>query len=145
MWSLQLIDPVNNLFYHEVMMDLNLGWTSIHQDSQIKGASLHPLLFSQCIKGGVIAKLGLHDVREAVKEQNSKGYKVIGTSGFGASESQVMSNGLRVMGLLNKATTFRFSSLYLKSSQVGGIPNVGGVTRQHAKGDIGDCYQQFLW
>ena len=66
-------------------MDLSLGQTSICQDSWIKGASLHPLLFSQCIKGGVIAKLGLHNVREAAKEQNSKGYNVIGTSGFGAS------------------------------------------------------------
>ena len=64
-------------------MDFSLGWTSIHQDSQIKGASLYPSLFSQCIKGGIIAKLGLHDVREAVKELNSKGYNVIGTSGFG--------------------------------------------------------------
>ena len=57
MWFLQLIDPIDHLFYHEVMLDLSLGWTSIHQNSQIKGAPLHPLLFSQCIKGGVIAKL----------------------------------------------------------------------------------------
>ena len=74
-------------------MDLSLGWTSVHQDSWIKGASLHPSLFSQHIKGGVITKLGLHDVREAVKEQNSKGYNVIGTSGFGA-----LSYGLQAMG-----------------------------------------------
>ena len=56
-----------------------------------------------------------------------------------------MSNRLRVTGLLNEATTFRFSSSHLKSSQVDGILNVGGVTRHHAKGDIGDCCQQFLW
>ena len=59
--------------------------------------------------------------------------------------SWVMSKGLRVMGLLSKATTFRFSSSCLKSSQVGGVPNVGGVTRQHAKGDISECCQWFLW
>ena len=64
-------------------MDLSLGQTSVCQDSQIKGAPLHPSLFSQCIKGGIITKLGLHNVREAVKEQDSKGYNVIGTSGFG--------------------------------------------------------------
>ena len=64
-------------------MDLSLGQTSIHEDSQIKGASLHPSLFSQCIKGGVIIKLGLHDVREAAKQQDSKGYNIIGTIRFG--------------------------------------------------------------
>ena len=40
--------------------------------TQIKGASLHPSLLSQCIKGGIITKLGLHDVREAAREQDSK-------------------------------------------------------------------------
>ena len=49
-------------------MDLSLGWTSVCQDSQIEGASLHPSLFGQCIKGGIIAKLGLHEIREAAKE-----------------------------------------------------------------------------
>ena len=57
-------------------MDLRLGWTSICQDTQVKGASLHPSLFSQSIKGGVITKLGLHNVRETVKEQNNKGYNI---------------------------------------------------------------------
>ena len=56
----------------KAMMDLSLGWTSFHQDSWIKDASLHPLLLSQCIEGGIIAKLGLHSVREAVREQDSK-------------------------------------------------------------------------
>ena len=70
MQFLQFINPV--LFYHEATMDLSLGQTSIHQDSQIKGASLHPLLLSQCIKGGVIAELGLHNVGEAARKQDSK-------------------------------------------------------------------------
>ena len=68
MWFLQLIDPVNYLFYHEVSTDLRLGQTSVSQDSWVKGASLHPSLFSQSIKGGIITKLGLHNVRETVKE-----------------------------------------------------------------------------
>ena len=72
MWFLQLIDPVDHLFHHEAMTDLSLEQTSIRQDSQIKGASLHPLLLSQCIEGGIITKLGLHNVREAAREQDSK-------------------------------------------------------------------------
>ena len=79
-------------------MDLSLGWTSICQDSWIKGASLHPSLFSQSIKGGVIAKLGLHNVRETVKEQDNKGYNVIDTNGFGALRYRLpaMGHGLQV-------------------------------------------------
>ena len=68
MGFLQLIDLVNHLLYHEVSMDLGLGWTSTCQDSWVKGASLHPSLFCQSIEGGVITKLGLHNVRETVKE-----------------------------------------------------------------------------
>ena len=123
-------------------MDLSLGWTSVFK---IEGASLHPSLFSQCIKGGIIAKLGLHDVREAAKEKKQQRIQHNRYKQVWSIESRVTSNGLRVMGLLNEATTFRFSSSHLKSSQVDGIPNVGGVTRQHAKGDISDCCQQFLW
>ena len=54
---------------------------------------MHPSLFSQCIKGGIIAKLGLHNIREAAKEQNSKGYNVIGTSGFGALGHRLQAMG----------------------------------------------------
>ena len=77
MWFLQLIDPVNYLFYHEACQQiLDLDRLLSRQDSRVKGASLHPLLFSQSIKGGVITKLGLHNVRETVKEQNNKGYNI---------------------------------------------------------------------
>ena len=67
-WFVQLVDPVNHLFYHEASMDLGLGWTSVHQDPWVKGASLHPSLFCQSIEGGVVTKLGLHNVGETVKE-----------------------------------------------------------------------------
>ena len=67
-WFVKLIDLVNHLLYHEVSSDLGLGQPSICQDSQVKGASLHPSLFSQSIEGGIITKLGLHNVRETVKE-----------------------------------------------------------------------------
>ena len=72
MQFLQFINPVHHLLYHEAMMDLSLGWTSIHQGCQIKGASLHPSLLSQCIEGGVIAELRLHNVGEAARKQDSK-------------------------------------------------------------------------
>ena len=93
-------------------MALSLGWTSICQDSWVKGASLHPLLFSQSIKGGIITKLGLHDVRETVKEQNNKGYNVR-YKWVWSIEVWVMSNGSWVLGLLNEATTFRFYPFHL--------------------------------
>ena len=62
------IDAVDPLLDHEPMMNLSLGWTPIHQDSVIKSTSLHPLLFHQSIEGGVVTKLGLHNIGEAVKE-----------------------------------------------------------------------------
>ena len=49
-------------------MNLSLGWTPVRQDPGIKSTSLHPLLFHQSIEGGVVAKLGLHNIRETVKE-----------------------------------------------------------------------------
>ena len=98
MWFLQLVDPIDYLFYHEVLMDLRLRWTSICQDSWVNGASLHPSLFSQSIKGGVITKLGLHNVREAVKEQNNKGYYVR-YQWVWSIEEWVMSNGSWATGL----------------------------------------------
>ena len=42
---IELIDMVNNLLYHQLSMDLSLGWTPVHQDSRIEVASLHPVLF----------------------------------------------------------------------------------------------------
>ena len=58
----QIINPVDHFLYHEMSMDLGLGQTPIHQDPGIKGTSLHPLLFCQSIEGGVVTKLGLHNV-----------------------------------------------------------------------------------
>ena len=43
---IQLINMVNNLFYHQSLMDLSPGQTPVCQDSRIKVASLHPVLFS---------------------------------------------------------------------------------------------------
>ena len=64
----QFIDVVNHFLYHEPPTNLSLGWTPICQDPGIKSTSLHPLLFCQSIEGGVVTKLGLHNIRETVKE-----------------------------------------------------------------------------
>ena len=67
-WLVQFVDPVDHFLYHEVSTDLGLGWIPVCQDPQVKGASLHPSLFCQSIKGGVVTKLVLHNVGETVKE-----------------------------------------------------------------------------
>ena len=72
----QFIDLVDHSLYHETLTNLRLGWTPIHQDPGIKSTSLHPLLFCQSIEGGIVTKLGLHNVGETVKEQNNKGYNI---------------------------------------------------------------------
>ena len=72
----QFIDAVDHFLYHEPPTNLSLGWTPIRQDPGIKSTSLHPLLFCQSIKGGIVAKLGLHNIRKTVKEQNNKRYNM---------------------------------------------------------------------
>ena len=88
----QINDLLDHFLYHEMSMDLGLGWTPICQDPGIKSTSLHPSLFHQSIKGGIVAKLGLHNVGETVKEQNNKGYN-IRYKQVCSIEMQVMSNG----------------------------------------------------
>ena len=64
----QFIDLVDHFLHHETSMNPGLGQTPIHQDPGIKGTSLHPSLFCQSIEGGIVTKLGLHNVGETVKE-----------------------------------------------------------------------------
>ena len=64
----QFINLVDHFLYHETLTNLGLGWTPVCQDPGIKSTSLHPSLFCQGIEGGVVTKLGLHNVGEAVKE-----------------------------------------------------------------------------
>ena len=64
----QFIDLVGHFLYHETSVNLSLGWTPIHQDLGIKSTSLHSSLFCQSIEGGIVAKLGLHNIGETVKE-----------------------------------------------------------------------------
>ena len=72
----QFIDAVNHFLDHEPPMNLNLGWTPIHQDPGIKSTSLHPSLLCQSIKGGVVTKLGFHNIGKTVKERNNKRYNM---------------------------------------------------------------------
>ena len=72
----QFIDAVDHFLYHELPTNLSLGRTPVHQDPGIKSTSLHPLLFHQSIEGGVVTKLGLHNIGETVKEQNNKRYNI---------------------------------------------------------------------
>ena len=64
----QFIDAVNHFLNHEPPMNLSLEWTPICQDPGIKSTSLHPSLFHQSIEGRIVAKLGLHNIGETVKE-----------------------------------------------------------------------------
>ena len=52
MGLVELINTLNNLFYHQPLTDLVLGRTPIHQDLRVKVASLHPALLREHIKGG---------------------------------------------------------------------------------------------
>ena len=54
---IELIDPLDNLLYHEPSMDLVPGRTPVHQDLRVKVASLHPVLLSESIEGAIVAKL----------------------------------------------------------------------------------------
>ena len=64
----QFINVVNHFLYHELLTNLSLGRTPIHQDPGIKSTSLHPPLCCQSIEDGIVTKLGLHNIRETVKE-----------------------------------------------------------------------------
>ena len=64
----QFIDVVDHFLYHEPSTNLSLGRPPVHQDPGIKSTSLHPLLFCQSIEGGIVTKLGLHNIGETVKE-----------------------------------------------------------------------------
>ena len=73
----QFIDAVDHFLDHEPLMNLSLGRTPVHQDPGIKSTSLHPSLFHQSIEGGIVTKLGLHNIGETVKEQNNKRYNMM--------------------------------------------------------------------
>ena len=67
MGLVELIDMLDNLLYHQPLMDFVPGQTPIHQDSRVEVASLHPVLLRECVEGGVVTKFQFYDVRKAAK------------------------------------------------------------------------------
>ena len=56
MGLVELVDTLDNLLYHQPLMDFVPGRTPIHQDSRVKVASLHPVLLREHVEGGIVTK-----------------------------------------------------------------------------------------
>ena len=67
MGLVELVNMLDNLFYHQPSMDFVLGRTPVHQDSRVKVASLHPALLRECIEGAIVTKFQFYDVRKTAK------------------------------------------------------------------------------
>ena len=52
----ELVNLLNNLLYHQPLMDFVLGRMPICQDSRVEVASLHPALLSESVKGAIVTK-----------------------------------------------------------------------------------------
>ena len=63
----ELVNMLNNLLYHQPLMDFGLGWTSVCQDSRVEVASLHPVLLRECIEGTIVTEFRFYDVRKTAK------------------------------------------------------------------------------
>ena len=57
MQLIELVNALNNLLYHKLLLDLVPGWTTVRQDSRVEAPSLHPALLSESIEGAIITKL----------------------------------------------------------------------------------------
>ena len=67
MGLVELIDMLNNLFYHQLSMDLVLGQAPVRQHSRVKVASLHPALLRECFEGAIVTEFQFYDVRKTAK------------------------------------------------------------------------------
>ena len=63
----KLINTLNNLLYHQLLMDFGLGWTPICQDSRVEVGSLHPALLRECVEGAIVTEFQFYDVRKTAK------------------------------------------------------------------------------
>ena len=43
----ELVNTLDNLLYHQLLTDFVLGQTTVHQDSRVEVASLHPALLRE--------------------------------------------------------------------------------------------------
>ena len=67
MGLVELVNMLNNLLYHQPLMDFVPGQTPVCQDSRVEVASLHPALLSKSVKGAIVTKFRFYDVRKAAK------------------------------------------------------------------------------
>ena len=52
----ELINMLDNLLYHQPLMDFVLGRTPVHQDLRVKVAALHPVLLREHIEGAIVTE-----------------------------------------------------------------------------------------
>ena len=67
MGLVELVNTLDNLLYHQPLIDFVLGRTPIHQDSRVEVASLHPVLLREHIEGAIVTKFRFYDVRKTAK------------------------------------------------------------------------------
>ena len=67
MGLVELVNMLDNLFYHQPLMDLVLGQTPVHQDSRVEVASLHPALLREHIEGAIVTEFQFYDVRKTAR------------------------------------------------------------------------------
>ena len=67
MGLVELINMLDNLFYHQPSMDFVLGQTPVHQDSRVEVAFLHPVLLREHVEGAIVTKFQFYDVRNTAK------------------------------------------------------------------------------
>ena len=52
----KLVYTLDNLLYHQPLMDFVLGRTPIHQDLRVKVASLQPVLLREHVEGAIVTE-----------------------------------------------------------------------------------------
>ena len=67
MGLVELVNALNDLLYHQLLMDFVPGRTPVHQDSRVKVTSLYPALLRECVKGAIVTEFQFYDVRKAAK------------------------------------------------------------------------------
>ena len=63
----ELINTLNNLLYHQPLMDFVPGRMPVCQDSRVKVAALHPALLREHVKGAIVTEFRFYDVRKTAK------------------------------------------------------------------------------
>ena len=56
MGLVELINVLDNLLYHQPLMDFVPGRTPVRQNSRVEVVSLHPVLLSESVEGAIVTK-----------------------------------------------------------------------------------------